>query len=54
MNQILFIAKDAHQILHGFLQITMNCIRTLTLFAFEGNQGFARGVFDLAGINGCC
>src|SRR5258708_24137125 len=51
-NQIFFVAEDANQILHGFLQIAMDLVRTFTVLALEGSQHLSRAFFDLPGIYG--
>src|SRR5258708_7928539 len=50
----LFRSEDANQILHGFLQIVMDRVWTLTVLALEGGQHLSRGLFDLPGIDGGC
>src|ERR1700680_1233540 len=51
-TQVFFITKDANQILHGFLQIAMNRIWTLTIAALKESQHRARGVLDLPRVDG--
>ena len=51
-NKILLGAKDSNQVLHDFLQITMNRIGILPTLTLERSQHLPCGLFDLAGING--
>src|SRR5260221_11198126 len=51
-NHVFFITEDANQILHGFLQIVIDRVWTLTILALEGGQHLSRGLFDLTGIDG--
>src|ERR1700681_3627503 len=49
-KQIFLITEDANQILHGFLQVAMDRVRTLTSLVLEGNEHLSRALFDLRGI----
>src|SRR5262249_28286618 len=49
--EIFFVAEDANEILHRFLQIVVNGIWEFATGAFKGSEHFALSLFELRGID---
>src|SRR5215475_15154225 len=49
--EIFFVAEDANEILHRFLQIVVNGIWEFAAAAFKGSEHFALSLFELRGID---
>ena len=52
--EILFAAKDAHVVLHRFLQVTMHIVRALAGAALKRLDHFTRSFVDLGVVNARC
>src|SRR5260370_39273528 len=50
--QIFFCTRNADEILHHFLQVTMNGIRTLRAGVGKGSKQFFFGLLDLRVVEG--